>query len=473
MPIAPKPVATVILAPSTTLPSASAATSAATPTYYQLSALRNHETESRTGLSNLSSLDLSSSLINVAQAASTPASQNSGNMVTQTPLLSRAMGTISPFPRVNLLEKSTLQGPSSSSFEAATRPEGQSSGNTLAQSQLSASPIVIQNASSTAIHDAVGTNSQPEPSQRINSLVDMVPQGQLLTSATVSQTTSALSVDSSFNMRSQRQIATLATNSLPPTSQRFFSSVDMVPQRQFLTSDTVCQNASVTSVDGSVNMLSQRQILTPHANFPPSQAFNCSIGMVPPGQLPAPATNSHAASTLPVNGFSNTLSEEQVPVLATTSVTLPIQSWYNSINMLPQGHLATSAIGSQSVSRPVQPLVSGNITPENQILRSAGVSEESFEQYSVNTIPQLVTQSSYTSFNTGQEHEAAETSCEVANESIRELHRPSVVSSAMVPHPSGSTAQSPGLNLLAKVGEAQRELYEQSFGNGEIIQVAM
>ena len=416
-------------------------------------------------------LDLSSLLTNVAQAVSTPASQNSGNMVTQTPLLSTAC-TILPIRRVNLLEKSTVPD-SSSAFEAATGLEVQSSGNTVTQSQLSVSPVFNQNASSAAIHDSVGTNSLPQPSQQTNSSVNMVPQEQLRTVATVSQTASALPVDSLFNILSQKQIATPATNFLPPQSQRFLSSVDMVPQGQLLTSGTVRQNASALPIGGSVNMLSQRQILTPHANFPPSQANNSSIGMTPPGQLRAPAINSPAVSTLPVNGLFNTLSQEQVPGLATSSLTLPTQSWYNSINMVQQGHLATSAIGSQLVSRPVQRFVSGNITPESQIFRSAGISDESFGQYSVNTVPQLVTQSGYTSFNTRLEHGAAETSCQLANESIRELHGSSVVSSAVVSHPFCSIAQSPGLNLLAKVGEAQREQYELSFANGEIIQVAI
>ena len=197
--ILPKPVASLVPAPSTTLPNTSAATSVATPSIHQFSASGSLEMESRTVLSNLPALHLSSSLIGVAQAESTPASQNSGNMVTQTPLLSRAVGTISPFPPVNLLEKSTVPGPSSV-FEAATRLEAQSSGYTGTQSQLLAPPVVNQNASSAAIPHSIGTNSPPEASQRINRSVDMVPQGQLQTSAVISQTASALPVDASVNM---------------------------------------------------------------------------------------------------------------------------------------------------------------------------------------------------------------------------------------------------------------------------------
>ena len=188
--------------------------------------------------------------------------------------------------------------------------------------------------------------------------------------------------------------------------------------------------------------------------------------MVPPG----PASNSLAASTLPVDGFFNALSQEQVSVLARNSLILPTRSWYNSINKVPQSHLVTSAISSQLVSRPVQPFFSGKITPESQILRSGRVSDESFGQYSLNTIPQLVAKLGYPSFNTAQEHEPAETSCQVANESIAELHGSSSVSSAMVPHPSSRITQSPGLNLLAEVGEEQRQQYEDTIGNMETIE---
>ena len=266
-------------------------------------------------------LDLSSLLINVARAELTPASQNSGNMLKQTPLPSTNSKTLFlPISPVNLLEKSIMQGPSSVS-EATIRPEAQSSNNTVAQRQLSATTIVDQN-ELTPVHNSVARNSQP--SQRSNSSVDTVPPQQLPPSVTVSQTASAM------------------------------------------------------PVGGSFNMLSQRQVSTPAANFPPSQAFDSFIGMVPTGQLPAPVTNSQAASTLPVNGSFNTLPQEQVPLFATNSPTLPSQSFYNSVSMEPHRQLATSAIGSQLVSRPVQPFVSANKTPESQILRSAGVSEESF-----------------------------------------------------------------------------------------------
>ena len=356
-------------------------------------------------------LDLSSSLINVAHAASTPASQNSGNMVTQTPLLSTA-GTILPIQQINLLERPTVHGPLSVSL-AATRLEAQSSGNTEIESQVSASPVANQNASAAAIHDSVGTNSQPQPTQQINSSIDMVLQGQSPTSATVSQTASTLPVDNSFNIRSQRQIATLATN------------------------------------------------------FQPSQEFNSSIGKVPLRQSQAlAASNSYTVPTLPVDGSFNTLPQEPVPLLATNSLTLP----RNSVNMVPQRQFATAAIGSQMAIRPVQPFVSGNATPESQILRLTGISDESFGQSSLNVFSQPVAQLGYTaSFNTGQELEWPETGYQVANEAILGLHGSSSMSSTMFPHPSTRIAQSPGLTLLAKVGEAQREQYGHSIGNRETI----
>ena len=331
-------------------------------------------------------LDLSSLLINVGRAELTPASQNSGNMLKQTPLPSTNSATL-PISPVNLLEKAIMQGPSSVS-EAAIRPEAQSSNNTVAQRQLSATTIVDQN-ELTPVPNSVARNSQP--SQRSNSSVDIVPPQQLPTSVTVSQTASAM------------------------------------------------------PVGGSFYMLSQRQISTPAANFPPSQAFNSFIGMVSPEQLPAPATNSLAAPTLPVNGSFNTLPQEQVPLFATNSVTLPSQSFYNSVNMEPHRQLATSsAIGSQMISRPVQPFVSGNTTSESQILRSAEVPAESFAQF--NLFLQSVAQSSHTSFNSEQELEAT-----------RELHGSSSVSSAVVPHAFSSMAQSPNLNLLAQVTQVERE----------------
>ena len=395
VPIAPKPVAAVVPAPSTTLPSASAATSVATPTNYQLSAPRNLETESRTVLSNLPALDLSSSLISVAQAASIPASQNSGNMVTETPLLSRAAGTILPFPRVNLSEKSTVQGPSSI-FKGVTRPEAQSSGNTVIQSQLPASPIVVnQSAPTPSIHDSVRTNSLSPPSQRINSSVNMIPSQQLPPSATVSQIASTTPVSGSFNILSQRQLATLATNSRQ--NRPFDISVNIVPQRQ-------------------LPKLATNPLPTP------SQLFDSSFNTVPQGQSQA---------SLAFN---------------------------SSVNLVPQGQLAASATGSQSVPKSVHSFVSGNTTLESQIPRSAEESDESIAQLLLNFID--------------QELEAAETGSQVTNEAIRELHSSSTVSNPEVAHASSRVTQSLGLSLLADVvGEAQREQWENSIASSVNIQV--
>ena len=337
VPIAPKPVATVVPASTkvATLPSITAVSPVATPTNYQLSASSDLETDSRTWTRSQQALDLSSSLISVAQAESTPENQNSSNIVTQMPLLS-TVGSILSIPPV-----SPVQGPSSVS-ETATRPVVLNSDNTVAQNQLPASSIVNQSASIPAIHDSVGTNSLLQPSQRINSSVDMTPEEQLPTSAIISQT------------------------------------------------------ASRTPVNGSFNILSQRQ-------------------------PPASSTVSYIA---PVNGSFNILPQEQV-----------------------------------------------------------GFSDQSIAQSLLNAGSQFVNQPSYASSNTEQElrrfkailetYKAAETGSQEANEAIRELHGSNIASSAVLAHASSRIAQSPGLNLLADVGEAQRVQYEHNITNRENIQVIL
>ena len=442
VPIAPKPIAAVVPAPSTTLPSTSTATSVATPTNYQLSAPRNLETESRTVLSNLPVLDLSSSLISVAQAALTPASQNSGSMVTQTPLLSRAAGTILPFSRVNLLKKSTVQGPSSISG-VATRPEAQSSDNTVAQSQLAVSSIVSQSAPSPSSHDSVGTSSLSLPSQRINSSLNMVSSQQLPLSATASTTP----VSGSFNMLSQRQLVTLASNSLP--SQPFDSSVDVVPQVQLPTASTLPVNYG-TLPQGQLPTLAINRLPAP------SQPYGSSVNMVPEGQSPASSTVSQIAPMPPVNASINIL---------------PQGPFNNSVNMEQQGQLRTFASASQLVSRQVQPFVSENITPESQISRSAEVSDEITAQSLLNVLSQIVAQSDYTLLNTDQELEEPETGSQVTSGAIRRLHGSNIAPSAVAAYASSRITPSPGLSLLADVGEAQREQWENSIASGAIIQV--
>ena len=426
VPIPPKPVAAVVPAPSTPLPSTSTSTgtAVATPTNYQLSASRNLETESRTLLSNLPVLDLSSSLISVAQAASTPASQNSGSMVTQTPLLSRAAGTILPFSRVNLLEKSTVQGPSSISG-VATRPEARSSDNAVAQSQLAVSSIVSQSAPSPSIHHSVSTSSLSLPSQRINSSLNMVPSQQLRLPVTASTTP----VSGSFNMLSQRQLVTLASNSLP--NQPLDSSVDMVPQVQLPTLATVSQTAPTLPVNYGTLLQGQLPTLATNHLPAPSQAFGSSVNTVPQGQSSASSTVFQVARTPPVNGSFNTLLQGP---------------FNNSVNMEQQGQLRTFAAVSQSVSRQVQPFVSGNITPESQISRSAEVPE--------------------------QELEGPETGSQVTNEAIRRLHGSNIATSAVASHASNRIMPSPGLSLLADVvGEAQLEQWENSIPSSANIQV--
>ena len=437
VPIAPKPIAAIVPAPSTALPSTSAAASIATPTNYQLSGPRNLETESRTVLSNLPALDLSSSLISVAQAVSTPASHNSGNMVTQTPLLSRTAGTILPFPGVNILEKSTVQGPSSISG-AATRPEARSSDNAVAQSQLAVSSIVPQSAPTPSIHHSVGTSSLSLPSQRINSSLNMVPSQQLPLSATAFTTP----VNGSFNILSQRQLVTLASNSL--SSQSLDSSV-------------VSQIAS--RPPPSYSILPQRQFPTLATNrLPaPSQSFGSSVNMVPQGQSSASSTVSQIAPMPPVNASINIL---------------PQGPFNNSVNMEQQGQLRTFASVSQLVSRQVQPFVSGNITPESQISRSAEVSDEITAQSLLNVFSQMVAQSGYTSFNADQELEGTETGSQVTNEAICGLQGANIAPSAVTSHTSSRITPSPGLSLLADVvGEAQREQWENSIASGTNIQV--
>ena len=489
VPIAPKPVATVVPAPSTTLPSTSTATSVATPTNYQLSASRNLETESRTVLSNLPVLDLSSSLISVSQAASTPASQNSGNMVTQTPLPLRSSGVILPFPRVNLVEESTVPGPSSISG-VATGPVAQSPDNNVAQSLFAESSIIPQSAPPQTSHDSVGTSSLALPSKRINNSLNMVPSQQLLPLATASTTP----VNSSFNTLSQRQLVTLASNSQP--NQPFDSSVDMVPQVQLPALTTLSHTASTPSVDGtlpqgqlptlatnrlpaprqpfgsSLNMVPQRQSSssstvfqvapTPPVNssfniLPQGQLpFNSSVNVVPQRQLSASSTVSQIAPTPSVNGSFNMLPHEQLTV-------------NNSGSMVPQRQLAIPATGSQLVSRQVQqPFAPGNTIPETLIPGSAEVSDESFGQSFLNVFSQLLAQSSYPSFNADQELEAAETGSQVVNE----LHASKTVSNRVASHASSRVTQSLGLNLLADVvGVAQCEQWENSIASAAHVQV--
>ena len=478
VPIAPKPIAAVVPAPSTTLPSSSTATSVATPTNYQLSASRNLETESRTLLSNLPVLDLSSSVISVSQTASTPASQNSGNMLTQTPLPLRSAGVILPFPRVNLVEESIVPGPSSI-FRVATGPEAQSPDNNVAQNLFAEPSIVPQSAPTQTGHDSVGTSSLALPSQRINSSLNMVPSQQLPPLGTASTTP----VNGSFNTLSQRQLVTLASNSQP--NQPFDSSVDMVPQVQLPTLTTLSQTAS-----------------TPLAKPAPSQPFGSSVNLVPQRQSSASSTVFQVAPTPPVNSFFNILPQEQlafnssvnvVPqrqlsVSSTVSQIAPTPSVNdrsfnmlpheqltvnNSGSMVPQRQLAIPATGSQLVSRQVQqPFAPGNTTPESLIPGSADVSDESLGQSSFNIFSQLVAPSSYTSFNADQELEAAETYSQMTNEAIRELHASNTVSDPVASHASSSITPSPGLNLLADVvGEAQREQWENSIASAAHVQV--
>ena len=449
VPIAPKPIAAVGPAPSTTLPSTNTATSVATPTSYHLPAPRNLETESRTVFSTLPALDLSSSLISVAQAESTPASQNSGNMVTQTPLLSRTAGSILPFPRVNILEKSTVQGPSSISG-ATTRLEARSSDNAVAQSQLAVSSIVSQSAPSPSSHDFVGKSSLSLPSQRISYSLNMVPSQQLPLSATASTTP----VNGSFNTLSQRQLVTQASNSLP--NQPFDRSVDVVPQRPLPALATISQTAS--SLPVNYDTLPQGQLPTLATNrLPaPSQAYGSSVNMVPQGQSPASSTVSQIAPMPPVNASLNIL---------------PQGPFNNSVNMEQQGQLRTSTDVSQLISRQVQPFVSGNITPESQISRSAEVSDDITAQSFLNVWSQIVAQSDYTSFNTEQELEGPETGSQATNEAIRRLHGSNIAPSAVAAYASSRITPSPGLSLLADVGEGQREQWENSIASGANIQV--
>ena len=409
VPIAPKPVATVVPASTkvATLPSITAVSSVATPTNYQLSASSDLETDSTTWTRSQPALDLSSSLISVAQAKSTPENQNSSNLVTQMPLLS-TVGSILSIPPV-----SPVQGPSSVS-ETATRPVVLNSDNTVAQNQLPASSIVNQSASIPAIHDSVGTNSLLQPSRRSNSLVDMIPEEQLPTSAIISQTASRTPVNGSFDILSQRQLATLVTNPLPT----------------------------------------------------PSQLFNSSVNMAPQGQPPASPTVSYIA---PVNGSFNILPQQQV-------------AFNNSVNMVPRKEVATSATVSQLVQRSLQPFVCENTASESQqIPGSVGFSDQSVAQSLLNAGSQLVNQPSYASSNTEQElrkfkailetYKAAETGSQEANEAIHGLHSSNIAASAVLVHASSRIAQSPGLNLLADVGEAQRVQYEHNIANRENIQV--
>ena len=440
VPILPKPVVTTVPASIevTALPSRSAVTSVATLTNYQMSTTGDLETDSRTWIRSQPALNFSSSLIGVAEAESTQENQNSGNTVTQTPLQSEA-GTILPIQRVNV-----LQDP----ISAAARSEAQSFDNTVAQSQLQASSVVNQRASTPAIHDSVSTNTLSLPSQRISCSVDMESPGQLRTPATFSHQTPL--VNSFINIMPQRQLETLAINSLPTPSQ-LFRNFDMVPRGQLPPSATVSQSVSTTPVNGSFDIMSQGQLasLATNSLLSSSHLFNSSTNIIPQGQLPTSSTVSQISPIPPVNGSFNLLPQEQLAV-------------NNSVNMIAQKEVATSATVSRVVSRSAQPFVSENTTLEGlEIPRSAGISDQSFVQSFLNSGSRLVNQPSYGTFNIEQELrklkaifetvKPTENGSQEANEALRDLHDSNIASSATLAHASSRIAQSPGLNLLADV----------------------
>jgi hypothetical protein len=353
VPILPKPV----VPSSTGVTTKTTVTSLVTPANYQLSVPSN--SDSRTLLCNLPALDLSSLPIDLAQVESTPACQNSGNVLTQTAV------NLETMPQVSRLEKSTLPA-SATVSENATGPQfgsSGSSGNMVTQSQLPAPSIVVsQSASTPGVRYSVRTNSL-SVSQPFGNSLDLVPLGESPTSANVSQTVSTLAVNSVSNTLSQRHLVTPPTNYLPPLSQPLNNSVDMLPQEQLPTAVTV----------------------------------------------------------------------------------------------------------SQLVSGTVQPLGSGITTPQGQIGRSVGVSDENVKRCFLNAGPQLVTQSSYASFSTEQELREFTTILDAMNAVKTYSHEwpgSGLVSSVVNSDASSRIAQSPGLNLLAAVGEAQRGEYEETSASG-------
>ena len=316
--------------------------------------------DSRTLLRNLPALDLSSLPIDLAQVESTPACQNSGNVLTQTAV------NLETMPQVSRLEKTTLPA-SATVSENATGPQfasSGSSGNMVTQSQLPTPSIVVSPSASTpSVRYSVRTNSLPAVSQSFCNSLDLVPLGESPTSANVSQTVSTLAVNSVSNTLSQRHLVTPPTNFLPPLSQPLNNSVDMLPQEQLPTAVTV----------------------------------------------------------------------------------------------------------SQLVSGTVQPLGSGITTPQGQIRRSVGVSDENVKRCFLNAGPQLVTQSSYASFSTEQELREFTTILDAMNAVKTYSHEwpcSGLVSSAVNSDASSRIAQSPGLNILAAVGEAQRGEYEETSASG-------
>ena len=296
VPIAPKPIAALVSAPSTTLPSTSAPTSVAMPNSNQLSVSSDQETDLWSLTSNLPKLDLSSLSISIAEAESTPAGQNSGNRVTETSVLS-ATGIILPIPGVNL-----LQDPLSVS-EAAIKPEAQSSGITVTQSQSTASSIVLQSASTPVAHNLVGANS---PSRTLI---------ELPISATVPQIASTPPASGSSLLLSQRELSTLATNPLPLPlpSQSFGSSVDMVPPGQLPTLASVPQIASTPPVNET---LPQGQLPMSFSDSLPTlnQAFDNFPDMVPQGRSATLSTVSQLVRK-PVEPFVswNMTLQTQIP----------------------------------------------------------------------------------------------------------------------------------------------------------------
>jgi hypothetical protein len=98
-----------------------------------------------------------------------------------------------------------------------------------------------------------------------------------------------------------------------------------------------------------------------------------------------------------------------------------------------------------------------------------GVSDENVKRCFLNAGPQLVTQSSYASFSTEQELREFTTILDAMNAVKTYSHEwpcSGLVSSAVNSDASSRIAQSPGLNILAAVGEAQRGEYEETSASG-------
>jgi hypothetical protein len=248
-------------------------------------------------------------------------------------------------------------------------------------------------------------------------------------------------------------------DSLLLPSQPFGNAVNTVPQKQ-LTSWAVSQ-ASSTRVNSSFNIQSQSQSATmPTISQPqPSQPFNVSV--IPEEHLQTSTTVSQTASTPPVNANSNALLQRQLATLPTNNfLASPSQPSQSSIDMLPQNQTRASATVSHLVSRPDQLFSPANVTPRSQIPRSAEVFDESVGQSSLNT--QLITDSVLMEFGIAIEAMRAEEN-QLFNAAIQEFHDSTA-------QPSSRTAPSPGLNLLATVGEVQRAQYEDSM-RGSTIQV--